>query len=53
MQLDALRLAHDDAADPIQIDAFKTKSQPSRLKKLTNEERAYLRSINACFKCRK
>ena len=52
MQLDTLRMTHDDdhAANPIQIDAFKTKSQPSKLKKLTN---AHLRSINACFKCRK
>ena len=53
MQLDALRLTYDDTANPIQIDAFRTKSQPSKLKKLTNEERAHLRSINACFKCRK
>jgi hypothetical protein len=35
------------------IDAFKPKHQPGPLKKLSDEERTYLRSINACFKCRK
>jgi hypothetical protein len=48
MQLDVLRIPA-----PVQIDAFKTKTQPSKLKKLTNDERAHLRSLNACFKCRK
>lgn len=38
--------------DTLQIDAFKPKTQPSKLKKLTDEERAHLRSINACYKCR-
>ena len=50
MQLDALCVARD--TDPIQIDAFTTKDQPSKLRKLTNDERAHLRSLNACFKCR-
>jgi hypothetical protein len=49
MQLDTLRTT----STPVQIDAFKTKAQPSKLRKLTNEERAHLRSTNACFKCRK
>src|SRR5438046_3484631 len=49
MQLDTLRTT----STPIQIDAFRTKTQPSKLRKLTNEERAHLRSTNACFKCRK
>ena len=39
--------------DVLQIDALRTKTQPSKLKKLTNEEQAHLRSINACFKCHK
>jgi Retrotransposon gag protein/Zinc knuckle len=47
MQLDTLRTT------PVQIDAFRTKTQSSKLRKLTNDERAHLRSINACFKCRK
>ena len=47
MQLDTLRTT------PMQINAFKTKTQPSKLRKLTNEERTHLRSINTCFKCRK
>ena len=33
------------------IDAFKTKPQPGPLKKLSDEERTYLCSINTCFKC--
>ena len=51
MQLDTLRMAHDDTSTPVQIGAFRIKTQP--LKKLTGEERAHLRSTNACFKCRK
>ena len=43
----------DTRGEPMQIDAFRTKTQPSKLRKLTNDERAHLRSINACFKCRK
>ena len=43
----------DTRGEPMQIDVFRTKTQPSKLKKLTNDERAHLRSINACFKCRK
>ena len=54
MQLDVLCLTQErDALAPVQIDAFKTKTQPSKLRKLTNNERAHFRSINACFKCRK
>ena len=53
MQLDTLRMARIDTSTPVQIDAFRTKTQPSKLRKLTNDERAHLRSINACFKCRK
>ena len=53
MQLDALRLIHDEIADPLQIDALKIKAQSPKLKKLINEERAHLRSTNACFRCRK
>ena len=49
MQLDTLHMT----SSPIQIDAFRTKTQPSKLRKLTNEERAHLHSTNACFKCRK
>ena len=51
MQLDILRMACDNAPIPAQIGAFRIKTQP--LKKSTGEERAYLRSINTCFKCRK
>ena len=53
MQLDTLRMAHIDTLTPVQIDVFRTKTQSSKLRKLTNDERAHLRSINACFKCRK
>ena len=53
MQIDVLRTAADDTPTSIQIDAFKTKSQPQKFKKLTDEERIHLRSIGACFKCRK
>jgi Retrotransposon gag protein/Zinc knuckle len=52
MQLDALRMIHD-TPDHVKIDAFRTKNQSSKLRKLTNDERAHLRSLNACFKCRK
>ena len=51
MQLDTLRMARDDTSTPVQISAFRIKTQP--LKKLTDEERAHLRSTKACFKCRK
>ena len=51
MQLDTLRMTRDDTSTPVQIGAFRIKTQS--LKKLTGEERAHLRSINACFKCRK
>jgi hypothetical protein len=51
MQLDTLRTT----STPVHIDGFRTKAQPQppKLRKLTNEERAHLRSTNACFKCRK
>jgi hypothetical protein len=53
MQIDALRTGNtSDQQSAIQIDAFKPKSQSSKLKKLTDAERAHLRSIHACFKCR-
>ena len=51
MQLDTLRMTGDNAPTPVQIGAFRTKTSPS--KKLTGEERAHLRSTNACFKYRK
>jgi len=51
MQLDTLRMTRDDTSTPVQIGAFRIKTQP--LKKLTDEERAHLRSTNSCFKCRK
>jgi len=53
MQLDLLRTNNDDAPSSIQIDALNTKSQPSKFKKLSDAERVHLRSIGACFKCRK
>ena len=49
MQLDTLRMT----LVPVQIDVFRIKVQSLKLRKLTNEERAHLRSINVCFKCRK
>lgn len=53
MQLDTLRTtAYDDSA-PIQIDAFKTKPSFTKLVRLTDAERAHLRSLGACFKCRR
>jgi len=53
MQLDTLRTTDHDASSTIQIDALKTKSQPMKLTKLTEEERTHLHNIGACFKCRK
>ena len=53
MQLDVLQTMTQDTTTPIQIDAFKTKSSPVKLIKLTDEERQHLRSLGACFKCRK
>src|SRR5579859_6880422 len=47
MQLDVLQTTS------IHIDAFKTKSSPAKLTKLTDAERAHLRSLDACFKCRR
>ena len=47
MQLDVLQ-----TTTPIHIDAFKTKSSSAKLTKLTDAERAHLRSLGACFKCR-
>jgi hypothetical protein len=44
-RIDALRMAHDDVPKPIQTDAFKTRAHSSKLKKLTDEERAHLRSM--------
>lgn len=48
----------DTRGEPMQLDTlllapFKTKTQPSKLKKLTNDDRAHLRNTHACFKCRK
>jgi hypothetical protein len=48
----------DTRGEPMQLDTlhmapFKTKTQPSKLRKLTHDDRAHLRSTNACFKCRK
>jgi hypothetical protein len=51
MQLDTLRMNHDDTSTTVQIGVFRIKAQP--LKKLTSEERAHLRSTYSCFKCRK
>src|SRR5579862_3638561 len=48
MQLDVLQ-----TTTPIHIDAFKTKSSPAKLTKLTDAERAHLRSLGTCFKCRR
>src|SRR5271167_739208 len=52
MQIDALQAAQENSTS-IQIDAFKTTSQPTKLTKLTDEERTHLRNVGACFKCRK
>ena len=51
MRLDILRMTRDDISTLVQIGAFRIKAQS--LKKLIGEERAHLRSINDCFKCRK
>jgi len=51
MQLDTLCTTDHDASSTIQIDALKTKPQPTKLTKLTEEERTHLRNIGACFKC--
>lgn len=53
MQLDTLQTAADNTSTTIQIDAFRSKPQQSKLVKLTDEERTHLRSIGACFRCRK
>ena len=55
MQLDVLQTTayNDNNAAPIQIDAFKTKPSSNKLIKLTDEERTHLRSLGACFKCRR
>ena len=53
MQLDILHITNHDASSIIQIDALKTKPQPTKLTKLTEEERTHLYNIGACFKCRK
>ena len=52
MQIDVLRTVNDTST-PVQIDAFRTKPQQSKLTKLSDEERIHLRSIGACFRCRK
>ena len=52
MQIDLLRTNSDKTLTPIRIDTFKTKSQLS-LGKLSDKERIHLRTIGACFKCRK
>ena len=53
MQIDVLRTTNNEAPTPLQIDAFKTRTQQTKLKKLTDEERAYLQSTGACFRCRR
>src|SRR4030095_1421492 len=47
MQLDALHVTNNSNH------ALKMKTQFTKLKKLTEEERTHLKSIGACFKCRK
>jgi hypothetical protein len=47
------RYQDDNRGEPMQIDALQTTSQQVKLTKLTNEERTHLRSIGACFRCRK
>jgi hypothetical protein len=48
---------YENGGEPMQIDAMRTKTPSTprtlTLKKLTAEERTYLRSIGACFRCRK
>ena len=53
MQLDVLQTTSHNNSTPIQIDAFKTKSSPAKLTKLTDAERAHLRNLGACFRCRR
>ena len=54
MQLDVLHTTQNsNTTDSIQVDALKTKALSLKLKKFSDKERAYLRSINTCFKCRK
>ena len=53
MQLDVLQTTTHSNSTPIQIDAFKTKSSSTKLTKLTDAERAHLRSLGACFRCRR
>ena len=53
MQIDVLQTTSDETSTPIQIDALKTKSSPTKLTKLTDEERTHLQRLGACFKCRK
>ena len=44
----------ESSGEPMQIDAMRTKtSSTPTLKKLTAEERTHLRSLGACFRCRK
>src|SRR5438876_8860227 len=51
MQLDILHITQNsDRTDSIQVDALKITASSLKLKKLSDKERAYLRSINACFK---
>jgi hypothetical protein len=52
---------YEHGGEPMQLDAMRVKPRtqstdqqaPMTLKKLTPEERAHLRSIGACFRCRK
>src|SRR5271156_6780508 len=54
MLIDSLRqVPRQSTRNPARIDAFKAKPRPGPLKKLSDEERTYLVSIDACFKCRK
>ena len=54
MLVDSLRQSpRYRSSNTARIDAFKAKPQPGPLNKLSDEERTYLRTINACFKCRK
>jgi len=53
MQLDVLQTSPHDNPASIQIDALKAKTTPAKLTKLTDKERTHLRSLGACFRCRK
>ena len=54
MQLDVLYTTQNsNTTDTIQVDALKTKTPSLKFKKLSDKERAYLRSINVHFKYRK